>query len=409
LGAAQSILASTEFQMSLLLLMALAGYLIAYWINQSAVVGIILVGILLGPSFIGWITPTEFVVSLAHLGAVVLLFTIGLEFGLKQIANFKYLFIALFGVIVPWLGGFFLAQMFAFDYKASIFIGTSLTATSIAITSNVLKELGKLQTEAAQAIIGAAVIDDVLVLLALSVSEGFVSDTLSLTAILIAVAKAIGFIVVGVLLGKIAFARIIIRLDRTGVAEKYPESIFLFAIMVAFLYAMLAGLVGLSAIIGSFFAGVSFAGVKLRHEQVFREGAEYLRIIFASIFFISLGVLMDVHVITAELLLFLAALTVVAILTKVIGCGTTAKLQGMNIKDSLIVGFGMAPRGEVTMVVALIGLNGNLIFQNTYSAVVLMSLLTTVVTPIILKNWLFREWRTKQERVARKIKQPGTD
>lgn len=406
---AQSILASTEFQMSLLLLMALAGYLIAYWINQSAVVGIIFVGILLGPSCIGLLTPTEFVVNMAHLGAVVLLFTIGLEFGFKQITHFKYLLIAIFGVIVPWLGGFFLAQIFAFDYRASIFIGTSLTATSIAITSNVLKELGKLQSAAARAIIGAAVIDDVLVLLALSVSEGFVSDTLSPTAILIALAKAIGFIIASVLLGRFVFARIMIRLDKTGVAEKYPEAIFLFTIMVAFLYAMLAELAGLSAIIGSFFAGVSFAGIRLRHEQVFREGAEYLRIIFASIFFISLGILMDVHVITLELLLFLLSLTVVAILTKVIGCGTTARLSGMNIKDSLIVGFGMAPRGEVTMVVALIALNGNMIFQNTYSAVVLMSLLTTIVTPIVLKNWLFKERRTPQVKAGTNLKQSGKE
>jgi len=397
LSTAQSILASTEFQMSLLLLIALAGYLIAYWVNQSAVVGIILVGILLGPSCIGLISPTEFVVNLAHLGAVVLLFTIGLEFGFKQVANFKYLLIATFGVLVPWLGGFFLAQVFLFDYKASIFIGTSLTATSIAITANVLKEMGKLQSAVAQAIIGAAVIDDVLVLLALSVSEGFVSNTLSLPVILIALAKAIGFIVAGILLGRFAFAKILIRLDRTGVAEKYPESIFLFAIMIAFLYAMLAGLAGLSSIIGSFFAGVSFAGINLKHEQIFREGAEYLRIIFASIFFISLGVLMNVQVINLEFLLFLAALTLVAIVTKVVGCGFAAKMIGMNIKDSLIVGFGMTPRGEVTMIVALIALNGSMIFQNTYSAVVLMSLLTTVITPIVLKNWLFRERSTARK------------
>jgi Kef-type K+ transport system membrane component KefB len=396
----QTILTSAVFQMSLLLFVALAGYLIAYWINQSAVVGIILVGTLVGPSFLGLITHTEFVSSLAQLGAIVLLFTIGLELELKQIANTKYLVIALFGVIVPWLCGFFLAKLFTFDYKASVFIGTSLTATSIAITSNVLKEIGKLQTRAAKAIIGAAVIDDVLVLLALSVSEGFVLGELSVIAVLITAAKAIGFLISGVFLGKIAFARIMIRLDKTRVAEKYPESIFIFAIMVAFLYAMLAELAGLSAIIGSFLAGVSFAGISLRRGHIFKEGAEHLRIIFASIFFISLGVLINVHVITLNLLLFLLVLTVVAILSKVIGCGSSAKLQGMNIKDSLIVGFGMAPRGEVTMVVALIGLNQKLIFQNTYSALILMSLLTTLVTPIILKSWLFKGERIKRPRKA---------
>jgi Kef-type K+ transport system membrane component KefB len=401
----QTILTSAVFQMSLLLFVALAGYLIAYWINQSAVVGIILVGTLVGPSFLGLITHTEFVSSLAQLGAIVLLFTIGLEFELKQIANTKYLVIALFGVIVPWLCGFFLAKLFTFDFKASVFIGTSLMATSIAITSNVLKEMGKVQTEAAKAIIGAAVIDDVLVLLALSASEGFVLGDLSLITVLIIAAKAIGFILIGVLLGKLAFAKIMIRLDKTRVAEKYPESIFIFTIMVAFLYAVVAELAGLSAIIGSFLAGVSFAGISLRRGQIFKDGAEHLRIIFASIFFISLGVLINIHEITLNLLLFLLVLTIVAILSKVIGCGGSAKLQGMNIKDSLIVGFGMAPRGEVTMVVALIGLNQMLIFQNTYSALILMSLLTTIITPIILRSLLFKEGRKKSGRTGKKIKQ----
>lgn len=388
--AEQSILASTEFQMSLLLFVALAGYLIAYRINQSAVVGIILAGILVGPSLLGLITYTDFVSSLAHLGAVVLLFTIGLEFEIKEITNIKYLLIALTGIIVPWIAGFYLAELFGFDFKASVFIGTALTATSIAITANVLKEMGKLQTKAGKAIIGAAVIDDVLAILALSISAEIVSETLSLSFVLITAGKAIGFIVVGGLLGRMLVARIMLIIDRTNLADKYPESIFIFAIMVAFLYSMMAELVGLSAIIGSFLAGVSFAGISLRHGEIFKEGAEHLQIIFASIFFISLGVLMDFHVITLNLIWFVLALTVVAILTKVIGCGLAAKIQGINLRDSLIIGVGMMPRGEVAMIVALIGLNQKLILQDMYAVIVLMSLITTVIPPLILRNWLFK-------------------
>src|SRR4030043_1859186 len=179
------ILSSVEFQMSLLLFVALAGYLIASHINQSAVVGIILAGIAVGPSWLGLVTYTDFVSSLAHLGAVVLLFTIGLEFNIKDIAKVRYFIIALFGIIVPALGGFFLATLFDFDFNASVFIGTALTATSIAITANVLREMGKLQTETAKAIIGAAVIDDVLALLALSVSEGIVTGDISVVSLLI--------------------------------------------------------------------------------------------------------------------------------------------------------------------------------------------------------------------------------
>ncbi len=389
--AGETLIASAGLQLSLLLFVALAGYLIAYRVNQSAVVGIILAGILVGPSLLGWVTYTDFVATLAHLGAVILLFTIGLEFQVKEITSVKYLLIALVGVIVPWAGGFLTAELFGFDFRASVFIGTALTATSIAITAKVLQEMGKLQTDAGRAIIGAAVIDDVLALLALSLSEGIVSGTLSFTTILIAAAKAIGFIALGVSLGRVLLRKLLIGIDRTALAEKYPESIFIFTMMVAFLYAMLAELVGLSAIVGSFLAGASFAAISLKRGQIFIEGAEHFQVIFASIFFISLGVLMDFHVITPNLILFILALTAVAIITKVIGCGVTARLLGMNIKDSVVTGFGMMPRGEVAMIVALIGLNQSLILPDTYAALILMSLLTTIIVPLVLRNWLFKE------------------
>jgi len=390
LPAEQGILASIEFQMSLLLFVALAGYLIAYKINQSAVVGVILAGILVGPSVLGWITYTDFVSSLGRLGAVVLLFTIGLHFKIQEIAKIKYFLIALGGVIVPWIAGFYLAKLFGYSYGGSIFVGTALTATSIAITANVLKEMDKLDTKAAKAIIGAAIIDDVLSLLALSVSEEIVSGTLSLPFIFVTLAKAIAFLVFGVLLGSTIVSKIMTRIDSTKWCDKYPESIFILAIMVAFLYSMIAELVGLSAIIGSFLAGISLARVNLRHGAAFREGSEYLQIIFASIFFISLGVLLDFHVITVDLIWFIAALTIVAILTKLLGSGIPAKLQRMSMNDSLIIGVGMVPRGEVAMIVALIGLSQGLIEQDMYAALVLMSLLTTIIPPLILRNWLFR-------------------
>jgi Kef-type K+ transport system membrane component KefB len=385
-----SILTSTEFQMSLLMFVALVGYLIAHRMNQTAVVGIILAGIIVGPSVLHLVTYTDFVATLANMGAVVLLFTIGLEFSIKDIAKLRYFVIALIGVIVPALGGYYLANLFGFDFKASVFIGTALTATSIAITANVLREMNKLKTEAAKAIIAAAVIDDILALLALSFSEGLVSGELSLITLLITAGKAIGFVILGVLFGKLALDKLIVRLDNTKMAGEYPESIFIFAIMFAFFYALAAEAVGLSAIVGSFLAGASFAGVKLTSGQIFKEGAQYLQIIFASIFFVSLGVIMDLHVVTPGLLWFVLALTAVAILTKIFGCGLPALIQRMSLRDSIIVGVGMAPRGEVAMIVALIGLSQNLINQDTYSALILMSLLTTIILPIILRNWLYK-------------------
>jgi Kef-type K+ transport system membrane component KefB len=385
-----SLFTSPEFQMSLLLFVALAGYLIASRINQSAIIGLILMGLLVGPSFLGLITYTDFIRSLAHLGAVVLLFVIGLEFHLKDILSARNGVIAGIGVIIPWIGGYWLSLLFGFDIPSAIFIGTALTATSIAITANVLKELGKLQTEAAKAIIGAAVIDDVLSLLVLAISSDVVSGTFSVGGIAIVALKAIAFIVIAGAFGLLVVSRFFERLDTTAFVEKYPEFIFIFAMMMAFLYAMLADAVGLSAIVGAFIAGVSFVGVHLNRSRSLKEGADYLQIIFASIFFVSLGILADFHALTMEIVAFLFVLTIVAIFTKVIGCGIPAKLAGLCTKDAFIVGFGMAPRGEVAMIVALIGLNAGIIGQGVYVTLVLMSLLTTVITPIVYRNWFFK-------------------
>jgi Kef-type K+ transport system membrane component KefB len=386
----ESIFTSPEFQMSLLLFVALGGYLIASRINQSAVIGLILVGIVVGPSVLGWITYTDFVAGLAHLGAVVLLFVIGLEFNLKDILSARNGIIAGVGVIIPWIGGYWLSLLFGYDMPSAIFIGTALTATSIAITANVLKELGMLQTEAAKAIIGAAVIDDVLSLLALAISTDVVSGTVSAGSIGIVALKAVAFIVIAGAFGLLVVSRFMERVDTTTFAEKYPEFIFIFAMMMAFLYAMLAELVGLSAIVGAFIAGVSFEGVRLYRSKSLKEGAEYLQIIFASIFFVSLGILADFHALTPEIVVFLIALTIVAIITKVIGCGIPAKLAGLCTKDALIVGFGMSPRGEVAMIVALIGLETGIIGQGVYVTLILMSLLTTLITPIVYRNWFYR-------------------
>jgi Kef-type K+ transport system membrane component KefB len=385
-----SLFTSPEFQMSLLLFVALGGYLIASRINQSAVIGLILVGLVVGPSFLGLITYTDFIRSLAHLGAVVLLFVIGLEFNLKDILSVRNGVIAMVGVIIPWIGGYWLSLLFGYGMPSAIFIGTALTATSIAITANVLKELGKLQTDAAKAIIGAAVIDDVLSLLVLAISSDVVRGTFSVGGIVIVALKAVAFIVVAGAFGLLAVSRFLERLDTTAFVERYPEFIFIFAMMMAFLYAMLAEAVGLSAIVGAFIAGVSFERVQLNRSRSLKEGADYLRIIFAAIFFVSLGILADFHALTPEIVVFLIVLTLVAIITKVIGCGIPARLAGLCTKDALIVGFGMAPRGEVAMIVALIGLDAGIIGQGVYVTLVLMSLLTTLITPVIYRNWFYR-------------------
>ncbi|HVQ00588.1 MAG TPA: cation:proton antiporter, partial [Candidatus Thermoplasmatota archaeon] len=367
---------------------SLAGYLIASKINQSAVIWEILIGIAIGPSLLGLITYTQSVESFAQLGAVVLLFVVGLEFNIKDVFTLRYGIIALIGVIVPWVGGYFLATFFGYDFISSVFVGTALTATSVAITANVLRELGKLQTEAAKAIIGAAVIDDVLGLLVLSFSMEVARKTMSLVPLMLIIIEAAVFMVLGAYIGHKYLSKVLERFDTTKLAGRYPETVFILAMMIAFLYAMIAEVIGLSAIVGSFLAGVALTGVIIRHGKNFKEGAEYLQIIFAAIFFVSLGILADFHALTMQILWFLVALTLVAFLTKIIGCYLGARIGRLSPRDSLVVGMGMTPRGEVAMIVALIGLNLGVIQQDIYVALILMSLLTTIFVPIALRHFM---------------------
>jgi Kef-type K+ transport system membrane component KefB len=384
------IFGSIEFQMSLLLFVALAGYLIASRINQSAVVGEILVGIVVGPSVLGLITYTDFVESLAHLGAIFLLFTIGFEFCIHDLTNPRYFAIAGAGVVVPWVGGYLTTLALGYPVASALFVGTALTATSIAITANVLKELGKLETPATKAIIGAAVIDDVLALLVLGITTDTIKGAIELPVIAVSLVSAVLFIGLGLLAGIKLVSPLLAWLDCRPLARQYPEFVFMTALAVAFLYAMVAELIGLSAIVGAFIAGVSCREIALCHSKDPREGAEYLQVIFAAIFFVSLGIMVDIRALTPAIAVLVGAITLVAIVTKLIGCGLPARLFGSSWRDAAVIGFGMAPRGEVAMIVALIGLNAGVIGQEIFVAVILMSLVTTVITPVVFQNWLMK-------------------
>ncbi len=384
-------LASTiEFQMSLLLFVALAGYLVASRINQSAVVGEILVGILVGPSVLGLITYTDFVQALAQLGAIFLLFTIGFEFCLADLTDPRYFGIAAIGVAVPWLGGYLTMVAMGYATAPALFMGAALTATSIAITANVLKELGKLDTQAAKAIVGAAVIDDILALLVLGLTTDMIQGSISLPALATSLVSAVLFIGLGLLAGVKIVSPLLAWLDSRPLARQYPEFVFINALAIAFLYAMVAELIGLSAIVGAFIAGVACRDVTLRHSKDPKEGAEYLQVIFGAIFFVSLGIIVDLHELTAAVAVLVVAVTIVAMATKLIGCGLPARLFRYSWHDAAVIGFGMAPRGEVAMIVALIGLNAGVIGQDIFITVIMMSLITTVITPIVFQNWLLR-------------------
>ncbi len=382
------ILDSTEFQVTLMLFAALAGYLLSARLKQPAVVGVILAGVLIGPAALNLITYTEVVGYLGHMGAIILLFVLGLEFNVRDLFRAKYFAIALAGVLVPWVGGYVTATLFGFPLEKALIIGVALTATSLAITAATLTEMGVLKTKAGEAIIGAAILDDILALTALSVSEKLATGHVELLPILALLATAVVFLTGGLAFGVKVITPAINKIDRSKISELYPDFIFVFAMMLAFFYALLAEMLHLSAIVGAFVAGVSLEGVKTGKSRNVKEGAEYLRVIFGIVFFISLGVLADIRAFTADYLLFTVILILVAVGTKVIGCGLTAKMAGLDNRDSLIVGVGMAPRGEVAMTIALLAYLNNIIEQPALISIIVMSIVTAVLVPPLLK-WLY--------------------
>ncbi|MBI5199739.1 MAG: cation:proton antiporter [Nitrospirae bacterium] len=378
-------MATIELQISLVLLFALAGYLLSSRINQSAVVGVIIVGIAIGPSLFHVIEYSVAIKMLAHLGAIMLLFSIGLEFRIRDIYRMKYMLIGLIGIILPWIAGYFLGYLFGYGFKESMLIGVALTATSIAITAKVLEEMKKLNTPAAKAIIGAAVIDDVLGLLALSVTIQSTTGDIEVVEILTIAIKATVFLIAGIFAAP-HLKKLFLKVDEKRFAKNFPDFLFIMSIMFCFLYASIAEVIGLSAIVGAFLSGAVLEGVKFKNSKDLKEGAEYLHVIFGAIFFISLGILANLRELTIDILPFFAVLLIVAILTKVVGCGVASKIVGYNKTESLIIGFGMSPRGEVAMIVALIGLTSKIISQNIYVSIVLMSLMTTIITPIVIRK-----------------------
>ncbi len=382
---------NVEFQLALLLLVAVGGYLFAAWVHQSAVVGEIILGLIVGPSVLGLITYTDIVSALAQMGAIIILFVIGFGFHFRDILKGRYLIIGICGVILPWFAGFLTADLLGYSPEGSLFIGAALTATSIAITANVLKEMGKLHTQVANAIIGTAVIDDILALIVLSITLDVVSGATSFVDIALSVARPLIYIAAAALIGLYIVDRLIEKVDSSGIAIIFPEFVFLFGLCIAFIYALVAGFFELSPMIGSFIAGVSINKVSLRHSISIKKGSEFLYIPFAAIFFISLGILVDIHEVTWSIIPFIVVITVVAALSKFAGCSLPSKVCGMDLHDSLTIGAGMIPRGEMAMVIALVGLSMGIIGQDAFISIIMASLVCTMITPLLLKDWLFRE------------------
>jgi len=390
------------FQLTFLIVVSIFASFVFARFGQPRIIGYIVVGVVIGPSILGIIgsvgTGTaqtesglpESIIMLAQLGAIILLFMIGLELDLKDIYTTRSISVAFGGVLLPWVAGYFLADAFNFGPQA-IFIGATLVATSVAITASVISQLGLIGTPVAYAIVGAAVVDDVLGMVVLSISKGLTGPTgpiaVDVGAIALLIIGAALFIVLGAWIGANLLSRVVFSVQVSGFRRKLPMSGFVLALAIAFLYSFIAETIGITALVGAFVAGTAFSGSALR--DGLRKGSQYIESLFVPIFFVSLGVAVNLTGIWAQIG-FGLALTALAVVTKIVGCGIPARLTGMSWWDSFSVGVGMMPRLEIALVIAYYGLTTGIIDADLYSVVVFMGLVTAIFTPSLLKLSLKR-------------------
>jgi Kef-type K+ transport system membrane component KefB len=355
-------------------------------LRQPAIVGEILAGVLIGPSVLAWVAPSEITNTLAEIGVIFLLFTVGLE--TKPATIFRVgktaLLVAVLGVVAPFAAGYLLLQLWGGTVVQSLFIGTAMVATSVGITARVLNAMGLLDAPASRVILGAAVIDDILGLLLLALVMSAAAGQINYLEIGLTALLAVSFTLLVALIGPRAINRLAPRIESLRISQ----SLFVFGLLLCLGLSVAASYIGVAAIIGAFLAGTALAeateGNETLHKQM-NGVTEFL----VPFFLVNIGMQLRLDVFrdssVVGLVLFV---TFVAALTKLIGCGIGAMSLGW--RRAAQVGTGMIPRGEVGIVVAQIGLSLTVITDALFGVVLFMSVATTLMAPPFLKI-LFRE------------------
>ena len=373
--------------------------LIAQKLRAPQVVGEILAGLLIGPACFGIVGNSDYLSLLAEIGVVMLMFGAGLETDLRELmkTGVKALIIACVGVFIPLIGGTLLYSCFYGFHKVgseeffrAVFIGTIMTATSVGITVQTLKELGRLKGAIGTLIMSAAIIDDIIGIIVLTFVIGFKNpdskplDVVIHTGLFIVFSFGVGFLTYYVFK----------LLDKLYPHQRRIPILGLALCM--FLAFAAEEFFGIADITGAYVAGLILCSLK-DSEYIARKVDINSYMIFGPVFFASIGLNTTFSGFTSELLLFSLGFVAVALLSKVIGCGLTAKIMGYNIKDSLKVGVGMMTRGEVALIVAKKGLSVDMLDSKYFASVILLIIVSSIATPIILKL-LYRGEPVEAER-----------
>ena len=358
-------------------------------IQMPQVVGALVAGLILGPTILNVVHETAFIDKMAELGVIGLMFIAGLETDVKEMkkcgkASFV---IALLGVIVPLGGGFLVAIAFSgtplnamskIELLQNIFIGVILTATSVSITVETLREMGKLKTTTGTAILGAAVIDDIIGIIIFTIILGFADPSIGVMSILI---RILLFFVFAIIIA-IGFNYVFKHLSNKYVQKRrVPIYGMVFCLMLSYASEKFFGITDIT---GAYLAGIIISNVN-QSDYILGKFEVLSYMLLSPIFFASIGIKTHITGISSNILIFTTLLLLVAIISKIIGCGLGAKLTGFTNGNSLKIGIGMISRGEVALIVAGKGAVEGMMSKVFFVPVVIVVIVTTLLTPMLLK------------------------
>jgi Kef-type K+ transport system membrane component KefB len=383
----------------------LSGYL-SVRLGQPSVLGELLAGILLGPTLInilGWSMfhdshlLSEIITMLAEIGVILLMMLAGLELNLEDLARSGKVsaLSGTLGVIVPLVLGSGTALLFGAEMESAVFIGLTLSATSVSISAQTLLELDVLRSRVGLTMLGAAVFDDILVILALSLAVILMSDTGGgVVNILITLLKMIVYLLGATAVGLYLVPRFIAWIERLPISQ----GLVAFSLVLCLLFAWAAEIIGgMATITGAFLLGLFIARLPFKHR--IEQGIIALAYgFFVPIFFVNIGLVVNMRAISGNSWILAIIITLIAILSKILGSGLGAKLGGYTNLESLQLGIGMVSRGEVGLIVASLALTEGFISSENFSIVVFMVIMATLVTPPMLRAAF--AWQPKKPEVA---------
>ena len=373
--------------LAIIIVFAKAFGIVARFLKAPQVVGQIIAGLIIGPSMLGLVQQSDFLIQMAEIGVIILMFSAGLETNLRDLmkTGLKALAIACAGVFVPLVGGTLLymgmygtSPLGSTGFYKAVFIGVIMTATSVSITVQTLKDMGKLKGEIGTTILSAAIIDDVIGIIVLTFVIGMKDTSTNPMKV---VGNTALFFILAVLVGVVIY----IVFKKYDTNHPHTRRIPILGLALCFAMAYVAEeFFGIADITGAYVAGIILCSLK-DSDYIAEKMDINSYMLFGPVFFASIGLKTDISGFSKDLVVFCIGFVLVALITKIVGCGLTSRVLGFKGTGAVIIGVGMMTRGEVALIVAQKGLSAQLISPEYFTAVILLIIISSIVTPILLK------------------------